>query len=555
MRKTLCLLLALLTISLWAANISQDRALSLANGMLRAQSLPQQIIRSEALQAQGNTLAWVHHLSPQGFMVISASENLPPLMAYSLDTAFGEMDADNPLSEMLIADLGLRLTLADARNIDAWQLAESNPGLYELRNDYLLSSNWNQTYPWNMMVPMDPVSNSRSLAGCPAIAMAQILNYLQSLNGTRLNDTDDYYHSYSGRNYTIDDDHETLGFPSFPVLNEYMERVNTAFKYNYDLSDSLKAALVFASGTVMKQVYSSQASGTFAVNQAFAGFQRFGFDNAELLGPEASDLYDRMIANLAEGLPVHLAVVTPAWDAGHNVVVDGYAEGMYHLNFGWGGQYNGWYNLPEGIPYNLSVVEGAVVDIYPREYVFCMPESIALQAGGSQAIEIINLSDSQQDLQDIVFGPGLDADEWEVSVELPAEMGPMGMLNFQLTHLLPVRESIQSEIRLIFSDAAYVIPLTLETGTSNIDNTLIPKLITVSVSPNPFGERCVFVSSEKLNHATLKVYNLKGQLLHKSHDLEWNGRDLQGRDCSNGIYLYHIEAQGVTAVGKVLRVK
>lgn len=555
MKKTLCLLLALLTISLWAANISQDRALSLADGMLRAQSLPQQIIRSEALQAQGNTLAWVHHLSPQGFMVISASENLPPLMAYSLDTAFGEMDADNPLSEMLIADLGLRLTLADARNIDAWQLAESNPGLYELRNDYLLSSNWNQTYPWNMMVPMDPVSNSRSLAGCPAIAMAQILNYLQSLNGTRLNDTDDYYHSYSGRNYTIDDDHETLGFPSFPVLNEYMERVNTAFKYNYDLSDSLKAALVFASGTVMKQVYSSQASGTFAVNQAFAGFQRFGFDNAELLGPEASDLYDRMIANLAEGLPVHLAVVTPAWDAGHNVVVDGYAEGMYHLNFGWGGQYNGWYNLPEGIPYNLSVVEGAVVDIYPREYVFCMPESIALQAGGSQAIEIINLSDSQQDLQDIVFGPGLDADEWEVSVELPAEMGPMGMLNFQLTHLLPVRESIQSEIRLIFSDAAYVIPLTLETGTSNIDNTLIPKLITVSVSPNPFGERCVFVSSEKLNHATLKVYNLKGQLLHKSHDLEWNGRDLQGRDCSNGIYLYHIEAQGVTAVGKVLRVK
>ena len=555
MRKTLCLLLALLTISLWAANISQDRALSLADGMLRAQSLPQQIIRSEALQAQGNTLAWVHHLSPQGFMVISASETLPPLMAYSLDTAFGEMDADNPLSEMLIADLGLRLTLADARNIDAWQLAESNPGLYELRNDYLLSSNWNQTYPWNMMVPMDPVSNSRSLAGCPAIAMAQILNYLQSLNGTRLNDTDDYYHSYSGRNYTIDDDHETLGFPSFPVLNEYMERVNTAFKYNYDLSDSLKAALVFASGTVMKQVYSSQASGTFAVNQAFAGFQRFGFDNAELLGPEASDLYDRMIANLAEGIPVHLAVVTPAWDAGHNVVVDGYAEGMYHLNFGWGGQYNGWYNLPEGIPYNLSVVEGAVVDIYPRDYVFCMPESIALQAGGSQAIEIINLSDSQQDLQDIVFGPGLDADEWEVSVELPAEMGPMGMLNFQLTHLLPVRESIQSEIRLIFSDAAYVIPLTLETGTSNIDNTLIPKLITVSVSPNPFGERCVFVSSEKLNHATLKVYNLKGQLLHKSHDLEWNGRDLQGRDCSNGIYLYHIEAQGVTAVGKVLRVK
>ncbi|MBI2417938.1 MAG: C10 family peptidase, partial [Ignavibacteriales bacterium] len=65
-------------------------------------------------------------------------------------------------------------------------------------------------------------------------------------------------------------------------------------------------------------------------------------------------------------LPVHMATVTPANDAGHNFVVDGYnSENFFHLNFGWGGSYNGWYKIPEGIPYNLTVMEGTIVNIYP----------------------------------------------------------------------------------------------------------------------------------------------------------------------------------------------
>ena len=37
----------------------------------------------------------------------------------------------------------------------------------------------------------------------------------------------------------------------------------------------------------------------------------------------------------------------------------------FHLNFGWGGPYNGWYLLPDEIPYGLTVIEGAIVDIEP----------------------------------------------------------------------------------------------------------------------------------------------------------------------------------------------
>jgi hypothetical protein len=67
---------------------------------------------------------------------------------------------------------------------------------------------------------------------------------------------------------------------------------------------------------------------------------------------------------MKDTLPAHLAIVDPSWSSGHNVVVDGYnTDNYYHLNFGWGGSYNGWYLIPQQIPYSLTVIEGVVLDI------------------------------------------------------------------------------------------------------------------------------------------------------------------------------------------------
>ena len=35
----------------------------------------------------------------------------------------------------------------------------------------------------------------------------------------------------------------------------------------------------------------------------------------------------------------------------------------YHLNFGWGGSYNGWYLLPDDMPYGLTILKAVIVDI------------------------------------------------------------------------------------------------------------------------------------------------------------------------------------------------
>jgi len=214
---------------------------------------------------------------------------------------------------------------------------------------------------------MDPVSNQRSVAGCPAVALAMIINYYADLNGTNFTDEqDDYWHSYSGRNFWIDDDHEAIDFLSFPEINGYFDTIATCYTNQGVLKTNEQAALIFACGVAAKQVYTSGISGTFGVDQAYDAYLRFGFNETVLLDENDTTIHSRLAQNMMEARPAHLAVIDPGV-AGHNLVVDGYnTDGYYHLNFGWGGSYNSWYLIPEEIPFNLTVFEGVIVDIaYP----------------------------------------------------------------------------------------------------------------------------------------------------------------------------------------------
>ena len=240
-------------------------------------------------------------------------------------------------------------------------------------NDGLLSTTWSQEAPYNMLCPIDPQeNNAHCYTGCPATAMGQIINYLQTTNNTRFNDGDDYTHNYGGRNYRIDDDWQSMQFPSFPQLNEMLDAADETYQRGEELSDSLIAALIFACGTACTQVYTASpnyGSGTFYVDQAYAAYQRFGFAECQLYREASDEMYATLISNLQAGYPAHLAVENNAGNSGHNVVVDGYREsdGKFHINFGWGGSRDNWYSLPDpnGFGYGWTKIEGIIVNIIP----------------------------------------------------------------------------------------------------------------------------------------------------------------------------------------------
>ncbi len=324
-------------------------------------------------------------LQPRGFVVVAADRELPPVIAYSFDNDFGsDLERANPLAAMLRADLKRRLqnvpVLPDAvRRVRhrAWaelldvtptapdgRLLEQWPAPGTTSTGGWIETNWDQDPPYNNYCPIDLSSGSRSIAGCPSVAMAQILNYHERINGTRFDDGDDYYHNYGGNQYWIDNDYATYDFPSFPELNGYLDTLEDHYAGGIALTASDKAALTFACGVAATQVYNPGGSGTFGVSQAMAAYTKFSCTTAELLDDGDADVYDRLAQNMKDAYPAHLAVVNAEWTSGHNVVVDGYnSDDYFHLNFGWGGPYNGWYLLPDEFPYGLTVLEGVIVDI------------------------------------------------------------------------------------------------------------------------------------------------------------------------------------------------
>lgn len=230
-----------------------------------------------------------------------------------------------------------------------------------------LTTHWTQDGGYNQFCPMDPVTNQRSYAGCPAVAMAQIVNHLKTTNGTRFTDEDDYQHNYPSRNYTIDDDYEDLDFLSFPALNHYLDAIDSLYALDEPLSKAEAAALIFACGTTCQQVYTSSVSGTFSVQQAYDACLRFGFDHCQLFTEPDPEMYAILDDNLANGIPALLAVESPDSQTGHNVVVDGHRDdGTYHINFGFGGSLDGWYKIPDvDFPYGMSKIEGIIVNLVP----------------------------------------------------------------------------------------------------------------------------------------------------------------------------------------------
>jgi hypothetical protein len=359
--------------------------------------------KENIFSAKGNNaLFYIFTLKPLGYIVLSSDNDLPPVIAYSFTNDAGGLDSDsNILIRILKADLIKRFEnipeiperIIQQRR-DEWQALTANKSSKKVLQQWppqgttstggWLQTNWTQDGIYDDMCPMDPVTNQRSYAGCPATAMAQILNYYQTTNNTQFTDADDYYHSYAGRNYQIDDDHAARDFPSFPVLNAHLDTVSSCFANNGILKNHGKAALTFACGVAAHQVYSSQGSGTFGVSQAVESYQRFGFSGISFFEGTDSTLYDTLSQNMKDARPAHLAIVDPGWTTGHNVVVDGYnTDEYYHLNFGWGGTYNGWYLLPDEIPYGLTVIEGLIASIaYPPLHIGIsnsMPENRDLQ--------------------------------------------------------------------------------------------------------------------------------------------------------------------------------
>ncbi len=552
------------------------------------------ISRTSSIQKCDRLLAYVYHLAPIGYIVISGDDELPPVLAYSTTSTFNDSsNQDNILEDIIIHDLELRINNLNSvpRNVisrhhEAWvnlfenrqqQRFQQWPPEGTTASGGWIKTQWTQSAPYNMFCPMDLVTGIRSLAGCPAIAMGQIVSYYASINGMSFTDVDDYHHIYAGNNYWIDDDFATYSFPSFPELNQYLQIMMHHYRYQEEITDSDEAALAFACGAAANQVFTSEGSGTFSVNQAHQAYLRFHFSTAQLLTEENAEMYTSISENIMNAMPVHLAIESTDQRSGHNVVVDGYnTNEFYHLNFGYASAYDGWYLLPDDLPFGFTMIEGAIVDIRPVQYIRVSPDTLiiptSLQMNQPFSIAIQDVfNEAEVMIEDCLFDSSFAGITWVVEHDPFPTILTLG----DSTHivLIPQTQSIntgnlyQTNLRIILDNTAIDVPIQYQSAVINDDEhqTSISSILKSSNYPNPFSTiTSISYELQKQTRVTLSIYNIKGELVNQlknefqakgNHAYQWDGTDKKGRKLASGVYLYSLSAGKESITKKMILLK
>lgn len=258
--------------------------------------------------------------------------NLPPSLVWYLHRLNDRLSqSDNnpqsPKQKRVLANL----TLPD----------EVAPMLYTL---------WDQGYPHNRLAPKITIDGEEKtcLAGCTAIALAQVVNYYK--RPSRGIGRQCYtYIDELGESRTIDED---LSAISWNFMNMIATFIGPYTNYHYEAVSSLVYACAVASNSKF-----GTATTTGYVNlsewKEHLGFNPMFLDSDEQIYADC----------IAQGHPVLYGADSN--DGGHLMVLDGYdKDGMFHVNFGWGGNHDGYIELDDekGMSGHIYSGYGVVLD-------------------------------------------------------------------------------------------------------------------------------------------------------------------------------------------------
>jgi len=341
-----------------------------------------------------NLLGWVFELEPEGFVVVTADDCLTPVIAYAEYGSFPyEEHPDNILLNMLRQDLALRLKtlpLIDEevieRNHRQWEgLIAGYPAFLDPGDSWppagqtwtggWIETVWHQSAPYNDRCPIDPIDEVRCYTGCPATAMAQIINFWQYPDSVIFTESDSYVSNYLGRSIPIDAPEASM----------------SSIDYNDGSPTSETAAeLSYACGVATKSVYSSQGSGVFTNSVcADALKDHFDFSSAEFRDSDGGDFYEIMEQNVKDSMPAIIVIIWSFKPGGHTLICDGFREPAgggepeWHLYFGYGATQpdpvaSAWYVIPDELPYDFDIVHEGILNIgAPRRPLEVLEENVS----------------------------------------------------------------------------------------------------------------------------------------------------------------------------------
>ena len=383
MKKVIALLsISLLTLTaIIAKPVSPERAITVAQRFFPGQQMT--IVDMDGL----------YLVTPDvgaGFVLVATDDCVRPVLAHSSSAFFPVNGMPAHVAKWIdgyrreIASLVAAGAIPSPEVQAQWSLGGPSPKSGITPVAPLMTTTWGQKPYYNLLCPYDEQDSAYSVVGCTATATAQVMKYW---NHPEVGwGSHGYYH----------DDYGYL----------YAQFDTTHYRWNLmpnsldALSDSAAmmavAELMYHVGVAVEMEYSPSSSGAWAnsfgisdlpcAENALKTYFKYSPMLSSIYKDEHSDSdWDAMI--LAE-IEAARPVLYIGYDTvgGHTFVLDGVDSiGMFHVNWGWRGSYDGYYTLDSLSPgaggiggnatYTFNTDNSAVIGIQPS---FASNESTAV---------------------------------------------------------------------------------------------------------------------------------------------------------------------------------
>ncbi len=392
-RKLITLLAASAALLASAAPVSLTQAQAVARdfvsrpGMRHAPGGGTLTLAHEAKAASGLTDFYVFNADGGGFIVVSGDDMALPVLGYSDAGAF---DADK------LPD-NVRWWLGEYQREMEWlrqnpQVTPRQPITLTTSVSPLLTTQWSQGQPYNNYCPASDYGNAddnayyggRAVTGCVATATAQIMKYYnwpptgtgshsytcdveggstQTLSANFGQTTYDWTNMAS--RYGLDDQN-----------NVYAATLTGSWKLATDVQKNSVATLMSHVGIAADMGYGN-SSGAYSEDMPYALSNYFRYQS---LGFYKRSQYESnwevyLRRDLDAGRPIYYSGSGDG--GGHAFVFDGYnTDGYFHVNWGWNGNYDGYFAStalnPDGLgegggtgAYNTN--QGAIIGLAPAK--------------------------------------------------------------------------------------------------------------------------------------------------------------------------------------------
>ncbi len=376
MKKVLFLMMtmALFVSQLIASPVDVEQARQLGMKYVQSHSARQVVELNLAyteMTESGNPAVYVFNFE-NGFVLVSADDVAHPILSFSDEESVDPNNMPDGFAYYL-RFYARQIAYAQENNFEPeaevaseWRHVAHDGFENDNRSTRgdvapLLTTNWNQDYPYNAYCPTGHGGpQGHAYAGCVATAMSMVMKYwnwpIQG-NGE---------HSYTPDGYPM----QTVNFGA--TTYDWANMPNTCNTSNYQAV----ATLMYHCGVSVDMMYGGSSSGAYSqdVPPAIAEYFRYT-DHATRMDRDLYSKYDweeMLIASLEEGFPLYYSGSDT--EGGHAFACCGYREidRKFFFNWGWSGSLNNYYAidaLNTGWNGSFNIGQAAIFDYIP-DYIY-----------------------------------------------------------------------------------------------------------------------------------------------------------------------------------------